>query len=45
MLSVKEAQDKVLSSAIKIKTKKVPIIDSLGLVLAEDLISNDNIRN
>jgi molybdopterin molybdotransferase len=43
MLSVKEAQDKVLSSTIKIKTKKVPIIDSLGLVLAEDLISNDNI--
>ena len=43
MLSVKEAQDKVLSSIIKIKTKEVPIIDSPGLVLAEDIISNEDI--
>jgi len=43
MLSVKEAQDKILSQPIKIKTKEVPIIDSLGLVLAKDIISNDNI--
>lgn len=43
MLSVKEAQEKVLNLPIKINTKKVPILDSLGLVLGEDLISEDNI--
>ncbi len=43
MLSVKEAQEKVLHSEIKIKTKVVSILDSLGLVLAEDIISKDDI--
>lgn len=43
MLSVKEAQEKVLNSEIKIKTKITPILDSLGLVLAEDIISKDDI--
>ncbi|MCL4378035.1 MAG: molybdopterin molybdotransferase MoeA [Actinobacteria bacterium] len=43
MLSVKEAQEKVLNSAVRIKTKSVPILDSLGLILAEDMISGDNI--
>jgi molybdopterin molybdotransferase len=43
MLSVKEAQEKVLHSEIKIKTKVVSILDSLGLVLAEGIISKDDI--
>lgn len=43
MISVKEAQEKVLNSKVKEKIKKVPILDSLSLVLAEDIISNDDI--
>ena len=43
MLSVKEAQNKVLEYSIKIKTVNVPILDSLGLVLAEDIISKYDI--
>ncbi len=43
MLSVNEAQDKVLGCRISIKTAYVPILDSLGSVLAEDVISNDDI--
>ena len=43
MLSVKEAQDKILSRKIKVKTVKVPILDALGLKLTEDIISCDDI--
>jgi molybdopterin molybdotransferase len=43
MLSVNEAQDKVLGCRISIKTAYVSILNSLGLVLAEDVISNDDI--
>jgi len=43
MFSVKEAQNKILGCSIKIKTADVPILDSLGMVLAEDVISKDNI--
>lgn len=43
MLSVSEAQKKILGLEVKVKTKKVPILDSLGLVLAEDVISDDDI--
>jgi molybdopterin molybdotransferase len=43
MLSVKEAQEKVINSVVIKKTVKVPIIDSLHMVLAEDIISRDDI--
>lgn len=43
MLSVKEAQQQILNLQVKIKTKKVPVLDTLGLVLAKDIISDDNI--
>ena len=43
MLSVKEAQKKVLECSIRIKAVKVPLLDSLGLILAEDVISKDDI--
>jgi hypothetical protein len=38
MLSVKEAQEKVLSCPVKHKIKRVSL-DSLGLALAENIIS------
>ena len=41
MLSVKEAQEKVLSCPVKHKIKKVSLLDSLGLMLAEDVMSED----
>lgn len=41
MLSVKEAREKVLSCSIKHKIKKVPLLDGLGMVLAENIISED----
>jgi len=41
MLSVKEAQEKVLSCPVKHKIKKVPLLDGLGLALAENMISED----
>ena len=41
MLSVKEAQEKVLSCPVKHKIKKVSLLDSLGLALAENMISED----
>ncbi len=43
MLSVKEAQEKVVNSTIIKKTIKVPIIDSLHMILAEDVISRDDV--
>lgn len=43
MLSVKEAQEKVVNSTIIKKALKVPIIDSLHMILAEDVISRDDI--
>ena len=41
MLSVKEAQEKVLSCQVKHKIKKVSLLDSFGLALAENMISED----
>ncbi len=41
MLSVKEAQAKVLESEVKIKSIKVALLESCGKVIAEDVISND----
>ncbi|MBM3712331.1 MAG: molybdopterin molybdotransferase MoeA, partial [Actinobacteria bacterium] len=43
MLSVKEALEKILNCKITQKIKKVPILESLGLVTAEDIVSGDNI--
>jgi molybdopterin molybdotransferase len=43
MLSVKEAQEKVVNSEVVKRTVKVPIIDSLHMVLAEEVISRDDI--
>lgn len=43
MLSVKEAAEKVLSVPIKKKTEKVYILDSLYSIVAEDIISHDDI--
>jgi len=43
MLSVKEAQSKILNFKIKVKKKEIPIINSLGLVLSEDIIPSDDI--
>lgn len=43
MLSVKEAQEKVVNSTIVRTAVKVPILDSLHMVLAEDIISCDDI--
>ncbi len=43
MISVKQAQSKVLESKVNPGNEKVPIIDSLGFVLAEDIVSRDNI--
>jgi molybdopterin molybdotransferase len=43
MLSVKEAQEKVINSAVVKTTVKVPILESLHMVLAEDIISRDDI--
>ena len=43
MISVKQAQGKILESKIKPGKTKVPIIDSLGFVLEEDIVSRDNI--
>lgn len=43
MLSVKEAQEKVINSTVAKKTVKVPIIESLHMVLAEDIVSHDDI--
>ncbi|MBU4451028.1 MAG: molybdopterin molybdotransferase MoeA [Actinobacteria bacterium] len=41
MLSVKEARGKVLSCSVKHKIKKVSLLDSLGLALAENMVSED----
>ncbi|OQA21407.1 MAG: Molybdopterin molybdenumtransferase [Actinobacteria bacterium ADurb.Bin346] len=41
MLSVKEAREKVISSDVNIKTGKVPILESLHLILAENLVSEN----
>ncbi|MFC2159150.1 gephyrin-like molybdotransferase Glp [Actinomycetota bacterium] len=43
MISVEEAQKIVLNSGLKSVEKKLPILESLGLVLAEDIISSDDI--
>ncbi len=43
MISVSDAQHEVLGSIIKVKKKKIPLLDSLGMVLAEDIISYDDI--
>jgi molybdopterin molybdotransferase len=41
MLSVKEAREKVLGFSVKHKIKKVALLDSLGMILAENIISED----
>jgi molybdopterin molybdotransferase len=41
MLSVKEAQAKVLESEVKIKSIRIALLESCGKVIAEDVISND----
>ena len=43
MISVEEAQKIVLNSGLKPVVRKLPILESLGLVLAEDIISSDDI--
>lgn len=43
MLSVSKAQKKILRCRIKIKTVSVPILESLGSVLAENVTSKDDI--
>jgi len=43
MLSVKEALEKILSCPIVQKTEKVAVLDSLGFVMAEGVVSDDNI--
>jgi len=43
MISVEEAQKMVLNSGLKPNVKKLPILESLGLILAEDIISSDDI--
>ncbi len=43
MIAVKEAQNKILNMGKMVGTAKVPILDSLGLVLAEDIMSDDDI--
>ena len=43
MISVEEAQKIVLNSGIEPIVKKLPILESLGLNLAEDIISSDDI--
>jgi len=41
MLSVKEAQEKVINSKVTIKPKKTTILESLHNILAEELVSKD----
>ncbi len=43
MISVKKAKEKVLETKIISRKKKVQILDSLGFVLAEDIVSKDDI--
>ncbi|MDD5126640.1 MAG: molybdopterin molybdotransferase MoeA [Dehalococcoidales bacterium] len=43
MITVEEALTKILEHARVLETEKVPILDSLGQVLAEDIISEINI--
>ena len=43
MISVEEAQRIVLNAGLKPGVKKLPILESLGLTLAEDIISSDDI--
>ena len=41
MLSVKEAQEKVINSKVIVMSKKVTILDSLHHILTEDIVSKD----
>ncbi|TET49080.1 MAG: molybdopterin molybdotransferase MoeA [Actinomycetota bacterium] len=43
MISVEEAQRIVLNSGLKPGIQRLPILESLGLTLAEDIISSDDI--
>ena len=43
MISVEEAQRIVLNAGLKPGVKKLPILESLGLTLAEDIISSEDI--
>ncbi|MBM3705539.1 MAG: molybdopterin molybdotransferase MoeA [Actinobacteria bacterium] len=41
MLSVKEAQEKIIAADVKRKTAEIPILESCGRILAEDVFSGD----
>jgi molybdopterin molybdotransferase len=41
MLSVKEAQEKVINSKVTVMSKKITILDSLHHILADELVSKD----
>ena len=43
MISVEEAQKMVLNSGLKPNVKNISILESLGLFLAEDIVSSDDI--
>ena len=43
MISVEQALEKILSYIVLLEEEQVPILDSLGQVLAEDIISDINI--
>ena len=43
MISVEEAQKIVIDSGLKPIEKKLPILECLGLIMAEDIISSDDI--
>jgi molybdopterin molybdotransferase len=43
MLSVEEALDKILNEVEVLETESVPILDTLGQVLAEDIESGINV--
>jgi len=43
MISVEEAQKIVLNAKLKPAVKKLPILEALGMIMAEDIISSDDI--
>ncbi len=43
MISVEEAQKIVLNAELKPAVKRLPILEALGMIMAEDIISSDDI--
>jgi molybdopterin molybdotransferase len=43
MLSVEEALEKILAEVNVLETETVPILDTMGQVLAEDIVSGINV--